>query len=194
MHKTILPAALLALAFASLAHAQTEEATEAKPRLPVVYLGDYTPLHDRTLDYADLEAALARGLTLDEVATVAQIAARAGVPFRDVADAVLRGETFPTLADQYDLRLSDVLDVADERNRVATYMMIHERTGAGTHGKHYFPFGVLGRPMMTVVLAPIKQPPPPTTPSHNLMMSPEDPDVPKAALPDGIPAMSKGKE
>jgi len=90
---------------------------------------DYTLLNNKTFDYVDLKAAMARGLSEDQVATVAKIADKTGVSFREIADAVLRGETFAKLADMYNLRLVDVLDVNDEKTKVASYMMTYENTG-----------------------------------------------------------------
>jgi len=90
---------------------------------------DYTLLNNKNFDYTDLQAAKARGLKEDEVAATAQIAERTGVPFQDIADAVLRGETFAKLADQYNLRLSDVLDVSDEKTKIANYEAAYRNTG-----------------------------------------------------------------
>lgn len=90
---------------------------------------DYTMLNNKTFDYVDLKSAKARGLKEDEVATVAKIADKTGMPFHEIADAVLRGETFSKLADMYNLKLKDVLDVNDEKMKVASYMMTYESTG-----------------------------------------------------------------
>jgi len=90
---------------------------------------DYTMLNNKSFDYVDLKSATARGLKEDEVATVAKIADKTGMSFHEIADAVLRGETFAKLADMYNLKLKDVLDVSDEKMKVASYMMTYESTG-----------------------------------------------------------------
>lgn len=90
---------------------------------------DYSLLADKTLDYTSLQAAKARGLTDDEVAVVAKIAEKTGMPFRGIADAVVRGETFAKLADMYNLKLQDVLDVKDEKMKIAAYEAAYQNTG-----------------------------------------------------------------
>lgn len=90
---------------------------------------DFKMLNNKTFDYTDLMAAKARGLSDDQVATVAKIADKTGVPFRDVADAVIRGVTFAKMADMYNLRLQDVLDVNDEKAKIDTYKTTYEMTG-----------------------------------------------------------------
>ena len=90
---------------------------------------DYTMLNSKTLDYTDLIAAKARGLSEDQVATVAKIAEKTGMPFRDITDAVIRGETFSKLADMYNLKLQDVMDASDEKTKIASYKMTYEMTG-----------------------------------------------------------------
>ncbi|MDQ2688169.1 MAG: fasciclin domain-containing protein, partial [Armatimonadota bacterium] len=63
------------------------------------------------------------------VAVVAKIAEKTGMPFRSIADAVLRGDTFAKLADVYNLKLQDVLDVKDEKMKIAAYEAAYQNTG-----------------------------------------------------------------
>ncbi len=90
---------------------------------------DFKMLNNKTFDYTDLMAAKARGLSEDQVATVAKIADKTGMPFRDISDAVIRGVTFAKMADMYNLKLNDVLDVNDEKAKIDTYKMTYEMTG-----------------------------------------------------------------
>lgn len=90
---------------------------------------DYRVLISPEFDYQDLKQAEAVGLGDDEVARIALISRMSGVPFRDIRDAVMRGETFSSLADQYNLNLSDLDDVSDEKLSIAAFESAYEATG-----------------------------------------------------------------
>jgi hypothetical protein len=90
---------------------------------------DYSLLMNRHLDYVDLVQAKSRGLNDNEIATVAKISRETGVSFRDVVDQVLEGQTFASLAEMYNLKLSTVLDVTDEKTMIANYEATYRTTG-----------------------------------------------------------------
>lgn len=80
-------------------------------------------------DYTDLKFAERRGYSDSEIATVAKIADKTGWSFRDVLAMVARGRTFGSIATEANLRLSDVLDVDDEKQKIADYKATYETTG-----------------------------------------------------------------
>lgn len=90
---------------------------------------DYSVLGNPEFNYTDLKKAKAEGFSDNEVASMEQIHHYAGVPFTDIVDRVLHGTAFSTLATQYNLRLSDVLDVADQKDKIAAYETAYEATG-----------------------------------------------------------------
>jgi hypothetical protein len=90
---------------------------------------DYSLLTNHHLDYVDLVQAKARGLSDNQIATVAKISTATGVSFRDVVDQVLEGQTFASLADMYNLKLSTVLDVTDEKTLISNYEATYQTTG-----------------------------------------------------------------
>lgn len=55
---------------------------------------DYSILSNPNYDYVDLAQAKARGLSDNQIATIAKIAKESGVPFRTISAAVERGQTF----------------------------------------------------------------------------------------------------
>ena len=88
--------------------------------------GDYGLLSDQGYDAQDLKMAGARGYSPGQVAVVSRIAHLAGVPFRSVLDRVLSGQTFASLASDYRLKLSDVMDAGDEQARIARYLDVYD--------------------------------------------------------------------
>ena len=97
---------------------------------------DYKILSNPNYDYIDLQQAKARGLSDSQIATVAKIAQESGVSFRMVSAAVERGETFPMLATEYNLKLADVYESDKEKMQIANYISTYESIGTkgGTGG------------------------------------------------------------
>ena len=87
---------------------------------------DYSLLNNPNLDYVDLQQAKARGLSDSQIATVAKIATQSYRPFNEVARAVERGQTFPSLAGEYNLKLADVYDIDKEKQQIADYNSVYE--------------------------------------------------------------------
>ncbi|MDQ2799758.1 MAG: fasciclin domain-containing protein, partial [Armatimonadota bacterium] len=87
---------------------------------------DYSILSNPNYDYVDLEQAKARGLSDDQIATIAKIAIKSGRSFSTVSRAVQRGETFPALAAEYNLRLGDVYSADKEKQQIADYISTYE--------------------------------------------------------------------
>lgn len=90
---------------------------------------DYSLLNNRHYDYIDLQQAKARGLSDSQIATIAKIAKKTGRPFDEVSAAVERGETFPSLAGKYNLRLADVYENDKEKQEIADYTSLYESVG-----------------------------------------------------------------
>lgn len=90
---------------------------------------DYSVLGDPDLNYTDIKKAKALGFSDNEVASMEKIHHYSGVPFTDIVDRVLHGTAFSTLATQYGVRLGDILDVADEKDKIASYETAYEATG-----------------------------------------------------------------
>lgn len=90
---------------------------------------DYSVLGNPDFNYTDLKKAKAEGFSDNEVASIAKLAHYSGVPFTSITDRVLHGTTFSTLATQYAVRLGDVLDVTDEKDKIAAYETAYEATG-----------------------------------------------------------------
>lgn len=87
---------------------------------------DYSILSNPTYDYIDLKQAKARGLSDSQIATVAKIANESYLPFSEVARAVERGQTFPSLAAEYNLKLADVYSADKEKGQIADYISLYE--------------------------------------------------------------------
>ncbi len=90
---------------------------------------DYSVLGNPELNYTDLKKAKALGFSDNEVASMEQIHHYSGVPFTDIVDRVLHGTAFSTLATQYNLNLADVLNVSDEKDKIAAYETAYEASG-----------------------------------------------------------------
>ncbi len=92
---------------------------------------DYMLLATAPYDYTELVMAKRSGYSDKQVATIAKISRLSGVSFREVYDAVVRGETFPYLAQEYNLNLNDVYEVNHEEDNIAAYKAAYEATGWG---------------------------------------------------------------
>jgi uncharacterized surface protein with fasciclin (FAS1) repeats len=90
---------------------------------------DYSILSNPNYDYVDLMQAKARGLSDNQIATVSKIAKESGVPFSEIARAVERGQTFPSLAGEYNLKLADVYSADKEKQEIADYISTYESIG-----------------------------------------------------------------
>jgi len=91
---------------------------------------DYRLLTNPFYDYTAFKAAKAKGLSDRQIAALTKISEETGQSFRDLVDAVLRGETFSQMAMKYNLSLANVLDVSDEQSKINDYMAAYETTGA----------------------------------------------------------------
>ena len=87
---------------------------------------DYAILSNRYFDAIDLQQAKARGLSDSQIATVYKITKLTGFSFRQVSAAVERGETFPSLATEYNLKLGQVYDVDKEKQEIADYTSLYD--------------------------------------------------------------------
>jgi len=101
---------------------------------------DYSILSNPAYDYIDLQQAKARGLSDSQIATIAKISKESGEPFRMVSAAVERGQTFPSLAGEYNLKLADVYSADKEKQEIANYISTYESIGTKN--------GSSGMPMM----------------------------------------------
>lgn len=90
---------------------------------------DFSVLNNPDFNYTDLKKAKAEGFSDNEVASIAKIAHFSGVSFTDITDQVLHGTTFSTLATRLNLNLGNVLDVADEKDKISAYETAYEATG-----------------------------------------------------------------
>ena len=90
---------------------------------------DYSLLSNPHYDYIDLQQAKARGLSDSQIATISKIATKTGMSFREISAAVERGETFPSLAAKYGLRLGDVYENEKEKQEIADYTSLYESIG-----------------------------------------------------------------
>ena len=90
---------------------------------------DYSILSNPNYDYVDLMQAKARGLSDSQIATIAKIAGESYTPFSEVARAVERGQTFPSLAGEYNLKLADVYEADKEKQQIADYISTYESIG-----------------------------------------------------------------
>jgi uncharacterized surface protein with fasciclin (FAS1) repeats len=93
---------------------------------------DYTALAGKSWDYVDLNQARAEGFTWHDIAVMAKIADRAGVPFNLVKQQALSGRSYPTIAADYNLRLGDVLNAGDYRDKIDNYRLAYETTGSNS--------------------------------------------------------------
>jgi len=90
---------------------------------------NYSILSNPAYDYIDLQQAKARGLSDSQIATIAKISKESGESFRMVSSAVERGQTFPSLAGEYNLKLADVYSADKEKQEIADYISTYESIG-----------------------------------------------------------------
>lgn len=96
---------------------------------PAVPIAAYALLTNRTFDGVDIAQAKAEGYNDGQIATIAKIAHKTGLSFGEVKDRIASGTTFGVLADQYNLRLKDVWDNQDYKDRIAMYELAWNSTG-----------------------------------------------------------------
>jgi uncharacterized surface protein with fasciclin (FAS1) repeats len=92
---------------------------------------DFSVLINSPFNYVELRQAHDSGFSNSEVAAIAKISIKTGVPFDDIKEQALAGNTFPTLAQKYNLRLRDVWDTSDYQDKIAAYKLAYENSGAG---------------------------------------------------------------
>ena len=131
---------------------------------------DYSILSNPTYDYVDLKQAKARGLSDSQIATVAKIAKESYLPFGEVARAVERGQTFPALAAEYNLKLSDVYKVDKEKAEIADYISTYESIST-KNGMSGGMMGGMDSSSMPMAPAPMAPMPMSSTPTPAAPMS-----------------------
>ena len=87
---------------------------------------DYKILNNRYFDATNLEQARARGLSDNEIAGIIKVSKETGFPFDQVAGMVERGQTFPSIATEYNLKLSDVYSVDKEKQDISDYDALYK--------------------------------------------------------------------
>jgi uncharacterized surface protein with fasciclin (FAS1) repeats len=100
------------------------------PMGPNGELIDYSILSGRNFDYVDLNQAKAEGFSDHDIAVMAKISDKAGVPFSDIKQLALDGMAYPTIADKFGLNTPDVWKVDEYERRVAMYKVAYENTGS----------------------------------------------------------------
>jgi uncharacterized surface protein with fasciclin (FAS1) repeats len=90
---------------------------------------NYTVLAGKNYDAVDLNQARAEGFNDHDIAVIAKIADKSGRSFGEVKQRVLSGQSFPSLAEEYNLRLADVLDASDYQAQIAEYRVAYDTTG-----------------------------------------------------------------
>jgi len=93
----------------------------AVPTPPTNFPTDYSILSNRVFDSVDLQQARARGLSESQIATIVKISKDTGYSFRSVSAKVEQGQTFPSLATMYGLKLNDVYSNDKEKQEVSDY-------------------------------------------------------------------------
>ncbi len=121
---------------------------------------DYKILNNRYFDAADLEQSRARGLSDTEIASIVRVVKLTGLPFGQVSAMVERGESFPVIATEYNLKLSDVYNVDKEKQQVSDYDALNKyAVSLGQNG------GMMSMPMSgssssSMPMTPATPPPP----------------------------------
>ena len=90
---------------------------------------DYKTLIHPLWDYSDLQHAKLYGLSDKETATVAKIAWKTGWSFDTVLAMVQHGQSFASIAQRANLKLSDVMDSSDTWDKISAYKTAYEHTG-----------------------------------------------------------------
>lgn len=104
-------------------------------------------LNNPVYDYIDLQQAKASGLSDSQIATIAKIAKKTGMPFRTVSAAVERGDTFASIASQSNMRLADVYDNDTEKQEISDYNTAYEAAKALGTGNGSMMTGSMGSSM-----------------------------------------------
>jgi uncharacterized surface protein with fasciclin (FAS1) repeats len=90
---------------------------------------DYSILATRNFDYVDLNQARAEGFSHHDIAVMAKISDKAGVPFEEVKQLALDGMAYPTIAAKFGLSPTAVWKVDEYERRIAMYRVAYENTG-----------------------------------------------------------------
>jgi len=90
---------------------------------------DFTVLMSPKYDYTDLVQASDAGLSEKQIAVATKIAERTNMSFRDVVDAILRGETYSSLSDRTNIPLGDLYNINDQVAKIRTYKEAYLNTG-----------------------------------------------------------------
>jgi uncharacterized surface protein with fasciclin (FAS1) repeats len=109
---------------------------------------EYKILNNRVFDAIDLQQSRARGLSDDQIATIVKICKKTGLSYQFVSRAVQRGETFPELANTYNLRLGDIYNIDKEKQEIADYTSLTEAEAALSKGS-----GMTSMPMDTSAMS-----------------------------------------
>lgn len=104
-------------------------ADSADASTPMIPASSYALLGNQTFTGIDLNQAKAEGFSDSEIATMAKIAGKSGMTFSEIKDRVQSGASFGVLADQYNLRLKDVWDNQDYKDKIEQYKMAWAATG-----------------------------------------------------------------
>jgi uncharacterized surface protein with fasciclin (FAS1) repeats len=78
----------------------------------------------------DLNQARAEGFNHREIATIAKLADEAGTSFDQIKLLVQGGNTFPTIADTYNVDYFTLNDVRDYEQQIEAYRLAYEHSGA----------------------------------------------------------------
>ena len=113
-------------------------------------------------DYTTLMAAKSRGYTENQVASMAKISTLSSIPFGQILRQVETGATFNNIAYEYNLKLADVLDASDYKDKISNYIAAYESTGKGAMMKSGMSGGMSAMPMAskTTPMAPTPMTPP----------------------------------
>jgi hypothetical protein len=103
--------------------------TGSPTQLPSTAL-DYSRINNNTYTYSDLAIAKSRHLSDEQIAKILKVAELTGVKFRNISEAVERGDTFTTIADDYRIRCSDLKDVQKQKDEISAFEAAYEATGA----------------------------------------------------------------
>ena len=90
---------------------------------------DYSVLSTRNFDYVDLNQARAEGFNDHDIAVMAKISDKAGVPFSDIKQLALNGMAYPTIADKFGLNAPDAWKTDEYERKIAMYRVAYETTG-----------------------------------------------------------------
>ena len=125
--------AAIAMLAASVSAASAQDMTKDKgmmrDKMMMSGTPDFSVLSHSPYSYVELKQAERLGYSETQIATIAKIARLSGWSFSEVFSKVKRGETFGTIAERANLKLVDVLDVEDEKQKVAHYKAAYESTG-----------------------------------------------------------------